>query len=176
MRLDELFRLKLVESGDIAARAKALFGVTHNPLEAGYILADGTMLDLSGRHQVGEYVRDPSGVNRLKRPGRDYMADTRLVDHREINDLYDLADNSLAMRRFMAEAPALRCQPKFGFEANAVPTPKQVATALVGHFAVSDEPIDVDVTDPVTGQTLASKSFARKAAGQIIPFIKASLG
>jgi len=165
----------MIEPATIEARAKALFGITHNPLEAGYVLADGSMLDLSGRHQVGDYQRAPSGENQLKRPGRDWMADTRHVDHREVNDLYEMGNGTQAMLRFMAEAPAARFFPKIGFEVNVMPTPKLIAKAVAAHFALTSEPIQVDVSDQRSGQILDNKAFARSAVTAIMPFIKTGL-
>jgi hypothetical protein len=47
-----------------------MFGITNNPIEAGYILDDGTMLDFSGRNNG--YVGRPN----------------RNTDHREIHKAY----------------------------------------------------------------------------------------
>ena len=61
------------------------FGVTRNPREAGYILNDGTMLDLSGRHYATGYV------NSKPLPGQpDYLRNARAVDHRELPEGLDL--------------------------------------------------------------------------------------
>ena len=74
-------------------RAVAIFGVPDDPREAGYILADGQMLDFSGR-RLGNA---PSGQ--------------RAEDHRAIYEVYPRArfDHLTdAMLRFMAEEEAVR--------------------------------------------------------------------
>jgi hypothetical protein len=61
------------------------FGATKNPREAGYILNDGTMLDLSGRHYATGYS------NSKPLPGQpDYLKNARAVDHRELPEGLDL--------------------------------------------------------------------------------------
>ena len=55
----------------IFARAKAYFGATANPDEAGYILPDGTMLDFSGETSAGIPI--------LLSPFKE-----RMLDHRDI--------------------------------------------------------------------------------------------
>lgn len=63
------------EDEKVFAAAKDYFGTTRNIREAGYILPDGTMLDFSGRHLLGE------GSNGSFLDGR------RTTDHREIESL-----------------------------------------------------------------------------------------
>ena len=53
-------------------KAKETFGITKDPLEAGYVLPDGEMLDFSGRHE-GSDERDIKGQ--------------RYSDHREISQI-----------------------------------------------------------------------------------------
>ena len=52
------------------SKAKEAFGTTKDPLEAGYVLPGGEMLDFSGRHE-GSPERDIKGK--------------RYSDHREIS-------------------------------------------------------------------------------------------
>jgi hypothetical protein len=59
------------------------FGVTDDLREAGWILPDGRLLDLTGRHQMGGYVLRPDGRWQCSE-ARDYQAGHRVVDHREV--------------------------------------------------------------------------------------------
>lgn len=63
------------EDEKVFAAAKDYFGTTRDIREAGYILPDGTMLDFSGRHALGE------GADSSFLEGR------RAIDHKEIADL-----------------------------------------------------------------------------------------
>jgi hypothetical protein len=158
---------------DLAERAKAHFGITYDPREAGYILADGTMLDLSGRHQVGEYIRDILGRN-VHTKGHDWMAARRVVDHRELDDLVEAQNGTFAMRKFMSDAPALRFHPSQGFEINTFPTARQIASAVVAHFSITAEPLLIDVAN-VDGGIIDSKAFVRPSAKSVMIFITNSL-
>jgi hypothetical protein len=72
-----------VSAEDIFASAKERFGITNSIYEAGYVLPDGTMLDLSGRSQSSGYKRDGAVFRPIDGQG-DYMGGSRKVDHREI--------------------------------------------------------------------------------------------
>lgn len=74
-------------------RAKKEFGVTTNWKEAGYILPDGTLLDLLGKNQGGE-------------PG------VRARDHREVGSVVGRGGTA-GMREFMQDG-AIRCGPESG--------------------------------------------------------------
>ncbi|MDR1276511.1 MAG: hypothetical protein LBL72_09065 [Candidatus Accumulibacter sp.] len=86
--------------------SKRYFGVTTNPREAGYVLPDGTLLNLSGKHQA-------SGDT-------GFLNDQREVDHGDLRgenkdgfsmaDLFETRSNSLtaAMYEFMARTGAVR--------------------------------------------------------------------
>lgn len=63
--------------------AKEHYGITENPREGGYIMPDGTMLDLSGRHHATGYTRE--GMYNVPMKGQpDYLGGRRSTDHREI--------------------------------------------------------------------------------------------
>lgn len=153
---------KAEELSPLAIKAKEHFGITYNPKEAGYIMPDGTMLDLSGRHQTREFIRDASNRNVLA-PGqnRDYMRDARNVDHREVGDLLDNPASAFeAMQTFMNDAKAIRNMPGVGFDTTFVPTDKQLQKIISGHnSAYRGEPLKVDISNPVNGDNIASKSF-----------------
>lgn len=93
---------------DLIERTADWFGITNNPLECGFLLPDGRLLDLSGRHYDNSYHR-VGDRNVLRAPGRDYQANNRLVDH---SDLDDLADDYLEL---MTATGIIRVAPKYGF-------------------------------------------------------------
>ncbi len=71
---------------DPVATANSLvshFGLTNEPSEAGFILPDGRMLDLSGRHYSDEYNRRGERYVYTGK-GRDFLAGQRNTDHREL--------------------------------------------------------------------------------------------
>ncbi len=137
--------ITIVENFDasLGSRAVDLFGVTDNPFECGYILADGTMLDFSGRHAEGTYER--VGNSWTKPAGdRDFMQGKRFVDH---GDLDDLADDRYD---FMAKTGAIRVSPGFGFEfiTDHVPTRRQVR-AICDLSAAYQTDIYLEISDPL---------------------------
>ena len=85
--------------------AKKYFGTTLRPLEAGYVLPDGTMLDFSGRHETSK-------------DNWPYMRDQRSIDHRmllsenmagfSMSDMFESSDGNEAMHEFMARTGAMR--------------------------------------------------------------------
>ena len=173
MNYSDLRRRTMLIESDIASKAKAFFGVTHNAREAGYILPDGTMLDLSGRHEANGYIRSEAGTNVVKR-GHDWLADQRSTDHREIIQLYKLQNGTKAMIAFMVEAGALRFKPDTGFETCVLPQPRQLARACAAHWSISSEPLIVDVSDEY-GSVIANKEFTRREIKNILPFIRDAL-
>lgn len=171
---------------DLLAQAKEYFGITLNPRECGYILPDGTMLDLSGRHQMGDYVKTPDGRWKPKR-GPDFATNLRHTDHREVHDLPGFADMDLRgrdgesnptyyMRYFLRTTGAIRFMPGQGFDVWKQPTPKQLATALAAHFTITDDPCHVDVcigendTDDYPERVVA-REFPRLAVAPVTRFI-----
>jgi hypothetical protein len=59
-------------ANEMSEKAKALTGITKEPREAGFVLRDGTMLDLSGRYYATGYVR--SGESFVPEAGKeDYL-------------------------------------------------------------------------------------------------------
>lgn len=82
-------------------RAINYFGLTSNPREAGYVLPNGAMLDLSGRRDGG--------------PG-----DTRALDHREVNTIIPMPEFiSMGAIRHFPELP--------GVDIRRKPTPQQLS-------------------------------------------------
>ena len=138
-------RLSEIDNGELIARARAMFGLTRNPDECGYILPDGSMLDLSGRHYSGDYIRDGDGW-KIKN-GSDWLAGSRNVDHRELShedeDL-TLQGGTDGMLDFMRQSGAMRWMKGIGFGCCTMPTAKQIAVVIAAWPSV--EPLHVDVT------------------------------
>lgn len=94
-------------SDDPMERAKAVFGVTNNFMETGYILADGSLLDFSGKREGGS-------------PGH------RAYDHRDIGRAIGTG-GPLGMWQFMSETGAIRAMPEVGsLTIVRKPTPEQM--------------------------------------------------
>jgi hypothetical protein len=119
MRSSELFE-------SLADQAAEHFGITNNPRECGYLLGDGRMLDLSGRHQMlGSDYRRVDGRNVTKR-GPDYQNGLRLTDHRDLDELSQKGGTE-GMFEFMNETGAIRVMPPIGFCIMTPPTRRQIA-------------------------------------------------
>lgn len=123
----------------IQQRAIRLFGLTKDPVETGYILTDGGMLDLSGRHQSGDYERAPDNTNRPKAGKVDWTAGRRRVDHRELfrqdsNPLNLRKIGTDGMHEFMKRSGAVRIDARAGsvevIGPPTVPQIRQIARAL----------------------------------------------
>jgi hypothetical protein len=113
---------------EIVARAVEHFGLTNDPREAGYVLPDGRMLDLSGRHQMlgGDYQR--IGDRNVPTGGRDWQAGQRDTDHRELNflDASSDGDSTSKMLEFQTTANAIRLNPGQGISVTSRPTRRQI--------------------------------------------------
>lgn len=117
-----------LDPAETHAAMREHFGVTRNPNEAGYVLPDGAMLDLSGRHEAG--------------PG--FEGGERWTDHRDL----PIAGGTDAMVAAI-QTGAIRVDRASGLiDLGAVPTPAQVR-ALSRMFAGRD--IQVEVTAPDGG-------------------------
>jgi hypothetical protein len=150
----------VVAAGLLEEKSKKQFGVTRDPKEAGYILSDGSMLDLSGRHYASDFSRDQtSNMNVVKRGQRDWLAGQRSVDHRELENIID-SGGTEGMSAFMTEGRALRFQSGIGFDVMAMPTDKQITRAIRAHKSTTDDSLRVDITGR-DGNTAATRDFDR---------------
>ena len=115
--------------------AKDHFGLTKDPREAGYILPDGSMLDLSGRHNMQNDYKKVGDRWVNKKPGdRDWMAGHRETDHRELPDNVGADKGGTeGMRDFMRETGAVRLSYGIGVEFATPPTNRQIAVAIAAH-------------------------------------------
>jgi len=146
------------------------FGVTDDLREAGYLLPDGRMLDLSGRHDMlgGDYVRQDG---RNVATGRDWQAGVRHTDHRELPfDVQEAKANeanfgntsTAHMLGFQKETGAIRIMPGTGISVSVMPSDKQIK-ALVTRWrrTYGNDPMLIDVDDAVTGKNLTSIDVQR---------------
>ena len=60
------------------------FGLTRDPYEGGYLLPNGSMLDLSGRRDASGFKREGDYYVPSGRKGRDDFVGQRYTDHREV--------------------------------------------------------------------------------------------
>jgi len=78
------------------------FGLTRDPAEAGFILPDGRMLDLSGRRDADGYKRDGDQYRHTGK-GSDFLAGQRSLDHRELPDSIAGVDGNDPLRTVEAD-------------------------------------------------------------------------
>lgn len=154
--------------GDAAAEH---FGITHNPLEAGYLLPDGRLLDLSGRHAMigGDFDRAANGTNIPRRGGRDWQANVRQTDHREL-DFFDGMGGTDGMLRFMEQSGAIRINPTIGFTLRTMPTKRQMAV-MCACAKMFDEKVFVEVYDG-HGDVTSTQEFLRLTPAALIKFLQ----
>lgn len=151
------FALKDTVEQDVLAK----YGKTYRWTEAGYILKDGTRLDLSGRNEgaSGGY---------------------RTVDHRDIFDIYEDADDygTDAMNQFMARGN-IRVMPESpGINLQVEPTEEQYRQIqdLVERLGWKEKYFSVDFDD-ANGDTIDNITYegavsARKVVSDIKYFFK----
>jgi hypothetical protein len=153
-------------SNALAEAAAEMFGVTHDARECGYILPDGRMLDLSGRHGHPGYVRDGDGF--VPRRGPDHFAGRRMIDHRELGGL--VPDGGTAgMMRFMLGSGAVRVHPTQGFTLAVPPSMRQLA--VMCHVARGiPGPAHLEVYD-AEGRVLVSEAFASLTPRAVLGFM-----
>lgn len=108
----------------MVTKAKEFTGITLNPKEAGYLLHDGTMLDLSGRHCANGYRKvGDKFVPELD----DYLKNNRIVEHTEIAQELVGDDGIDALYSFMLKVRAVRVDFNTGLvNANFVPSDRQL--------------------------------------------------
>lgn len=148
---------ELTEEFDAALTAAAVehFGTTRNPEEAGYILPDGRMLDLSGRHQIPSDYKRRGTEWVLKKPGRDYQSRSRNVDHREVWEIVGKSGTD-GMLKFMDLTGAIRLMPSVGVSILHSPTDNQIRIlSLTWNKMWSDEPLFIEVMNK-SGDTIHS--------------------
>lgn len=147
----------------MSLKAKKFFGVTTDPMETGYILPSGEMLDLSGRHQ---------NVNAT--PGRRTVDHTRLFGSykqgKDNNPMGLTQDGWAAVIEFQQKSGAVRVDAQFGY-ASVVGMPtdaqlRQVAKTLNDATREIDVMLSVEVMDH-DGMVMADWSVPRVSAGRM---------
>jgi hypothetical protein len=162
--------------------AVAEFGTTEDIMEAGYILPDGRLLDLTGRRESVGY--DEAGVPKPGEP--DYLGGTRAVDHREVGRLPVFADRpapeedvsaSADMIEFVNETGGIRVHASRGrfderYPNNIGPggevylnffgTPSRDAVMKAARYIRRDWEAVIDITDPETGYNIESTTARSK--------------
>lgn len=150
------------------------FGVTNDPRECGYLMPNGEMLDLSGKHwMVGGDYRRVDGRNVIKR-GSDYQAGLRHVDHRDLDELSEKGGTE-GMLEFMQKTGAIRVMPPYGFNLAVYPTKKQIAMMCVMAQFYGEEQIYLESFDEA-GYVDANMSFTDLNPAKVMSFLaKANL-
>ena len=162
-------------NAELAQSAKDYFGVTRSPNETGYIMQDGTRLDLSGRHYAGGYEKQGDRfVPEVGKP--DYLGGDRAVDHRELYDLKGLKEGEHqwdAVEQLMRETGAVRYMPNQGISIiDGQKISDKQLKAIVSDFRKNGNSLTVDI-DPVGGGSRAvSKTFDRPTVEGVREFIE----
>jgi hypothetical protein len=153
------------ERENLAQKAIAHFGTTHNPAESGYIMPGGQHLDLTGRHYATGYT------NKRPNPGQpDYLRGTRSVDHRELPDELSPKGGTEGMFDFMHRSGAVRHMPESpGISAVTMPTDAQLKAAVRAHGRGT---FYADAEHPHTMETLGSEEFERPTVEKLRAFFK----
>lgn len=85
---------------EVVNKAKEIYGVTDNPEEAGYLMADGSLLDFTGANVPREYMDRNGYVS-----GRG----SRVLEHATVSSVYgDKFDSWSNVSRFMNDTSAMR--------------------------------------------------------------------
>ena len=163
------------KNAELTNNAKQFFGVTRRAEETGYMLPDGTRLDLSGRHAAGGYTK--KGDSFVADTGKpDYLAGGRATDHRELYDLEGIKDSEHqwgAVEQLMTDTGAIRYMPGQGISIikGQKVSDKQL-NKIVSDFRKSGDPLNVDI-DPIGGWSKAeSKYFEKPTVEAVKKFIE----
>jgi hypothetical protein len=154
--------------------AKHHFGVTNDLRETGYILSDGTFLDLSGRHEAQGYVR--KGDRFVVKRGPDDLAGRRYVDHRQlpetVTDKLKEDSGSKSMFAFMRETGVLRVMPGVGLSVGSMPTIESIVAFMEGwRRPYGTDSVVVDILH-AEGYTEDSQEITEPTVDKIVEFIQ----
>ena len=136
----------------IDKEAKKYFGTTYNLNEAGYILADGSLLDFSGKKEGGR-------------------AGQRSYDHREISSAFESRNYDIDMEAFVNNG-AIRFMPESNslFIAN-VPTAKQMS--IIKHILEkANGEINIELVNDAKNMGTSSSFYKEFDAGTNIKNVK----
>jgi hypothetical protein len=136
--------------------ARQQFGTTQNSLEAGYLMPNGDMLDLSGRSQASGY-ENINGEFRVQPGKRDFLANNRALDHRDIwQAMGDEGGGTEGMHRYMAESGAVRMHDMGDTVAVNVASALTDAQKQAILRITKGKEVSWEITDPKTGYAIAS--------------------
>jgi len=139
---------------DLEEIARHHFGVTEDIRETGYVLSDGTFLDLSGRYYASGYVR--RGDRFVAKRGDDYLRAQRSIDHRQLpteilnrfRSKKHEGFGSYPMFMFMKKTGAIRVMPGTGISVVKMPTFEALDAFLAGwKRAYRNDSVVVDVLE-----------------------------
>ena len=138
---------------------------------------DGTRLDLSGRHQTGEFQRNSLNQN-VPAPGqKDWMRGKRYVDHRELFDVSGKGGNWDAMSSFIDQTGAVRYMPNVGVSTVDTNKPSQAQVQrIVSDFRQRGNPLVWDIDSKTTGRSIASKEFERPTVDAVMNWLDSVYG
>ena len=163
----------VLRNAQLQGDAAKHFGTTSVPSETGFILDNGSRLDMSGRHYATGYQK--KGDRFVPQPGqRDYLAGGRNVDHRELGDLVP-GQQWDGLADFINQTGAVRYMPNVGISAvdTNMPNVMQVQRA-VEDFRRSRTPMSVDV-DTLSGSSRASQEFERPTVDAVMEWMKSQM-
>lgn len=166
----------IVKNPSMEKAAIEHFGITHSPKETGYILDNGTRLDLSGRNNAVGYTKQ--GDRYVPETGQqDYLRGDRAVDHRDLGDIVGSGSGNERLSTFMDQSGAVRYFPETGISLTHTnkPSAKQIET-VVRDFRMNGEPLIVDIDHTVHGGNLASKEFSNPKASDVLNWLEKEYG
>ena len=165
---------ELARKAALTDELKNYFGTTRSANETGYILPDGTRLDLSGRHAAGGYTK--KGDSFVADSGKpDYLANSRNTDHREISDIAGINESEHqwgAVEQLLTDTGAVRYMPGQGFSIiKGQPVSDKQLRSIIGDFRKSGQPMNVDIDPPGGWSKAESKYFERPNFDEVKRFI-----
>ena len=163
-------------------KAVDTYGITRDPKEAGWILPDGRMLDLSGRHNL---VRTSERASETLTEER--VRGKRWVDHRDLEEILPFPPREqvepFGLNRsgyddsrkydFMQRTHAARVDDQGVFNVVGRPTRMQLLTVLRNR---NGRALDIEISDPSNGKSVAHKTFERPKLDAINAFFDKAFG
>ena len=166
--------LKNIALNDLA---KSHFGTTFRPQETGFILDDGTRLDLSGRHEASGYIKQ--GDRFIPEAGQtDYLKNERSSDHRSVNQVMPNSQYGWdALAQFIDQTGAVRYMPDSGVSMVHTNKPSQAQISkIVNDYNISGDPLYIDIDHMRNGENLASGEFNKPNLKNVNDWINQQYG